>query len=66
MGFSIGHGEKCLFKYLLLLLPYARKSSGPGPSTLPLVPEKDAPNVVGEVISDETRSAGGAERSVKR
>ncbi|XP_057387475.1 transforming acidic coiled-coil-containing protein 2 isoform X8 [Balaenoptera acutorostrata] len=38
-----------------------RKSSGPGPSTLPLVPEKDAPNVVGEVISDETRSAGGAE-----
>ncbi|XP_057387476.1 transforming acidic coiled-coil-containing protein 2 isoform X9 [Balaenoptera acutorostrata] len=40
-----------------------RKSSGPGPSTLPLVPEKDAPNVVGEVISDETRSAGGAESS---
>ncbi|XP_028340225.1 transforming acidic coiled-coil-containing protein 2-like isoform X3 [Physeter macrocephalus] len=38
-----------------------RKSSGPGPSTLPLVPEKDFPNVMGEVISDETRSAAGAE-----
>ncbi|XP_019795717.1 transforming acidic coiled-coil-containing protein 2 isoform X14 [Tursiops truncatus] len=39
-----------------------RKSSGPGPSTLPSVPEEDAPTVMGEVISDETRSAGGAER----
>ncbi|XP_019795718.1 transforming acidic coiled-coil-containing protein 2 isoform X15 [Tursiops truncatus] len=38
-----------------------RKSSGPGPSTLPSVPEEDAPTVMGEVISDETRSAGGAE-----
>ncbi|XP_036684455.1 transforming acidic coiled-coil-containing protein 2 isoform X1 [Balaenoptera musculus] len=38
-----------------------RKSSGPGPSTLPLVPEKDAPNVMGEVISEETRSAEEAE-----
>ncbi|KAB0400588.1 hypothetical protein E2I00_010254, partial [Balaenoptera physalus] len=38
-----------------------RKNSGPGPSTLPLVPEKDAPNVMGEVISDETRSAEEAE-----
>lgn len=66
MGFSVGHGEKCLFKYLLLLLLYPRKSSGPGPSTLPSVPEEDAPTVMGEVISDETRSAGGAERSVKR
>ncbi|XP_031317762.2 transforming acidic coiled-coil-containing protein 2 isoform X5 [Camelus dromedarius] len=42
-----------------------RKSPGSGPSTLPLVPEKDAPNITGEVISDETRSAAGAERSVK-
>ncbi|XP_026968627.1 transforming acidic coiled-coil-containing protein 2 isoform X11 [Sagmatias obliquidens] len=40
-----------------------RKSSGPGPSTLPSVPEEDAPTVMGEVISDETRSAGGAESS---
>ncbi|XP_036684469.1 transforming acidic coiled-coil-containing protein 2 isoform X9 [Balaenoptera musculus] len=40
-----------------------RKSSGPGPSTLPLVPEKDAPNVMGEVISEETRSAEEAESS---
>ncbi|XP_044605439.2 transforming acidic coiled-coil-containing protein 2 isoform X7 [Equus asinus] len=38
-----------------------RKSPGPGLSTLPSVPEKDAPNVMGEVISDEARSAGGAE-----
>nr|XP_058908967.1 transforming acidic coiled-coil-containing protein 2 isoform X2 [Kogia breviceps] len=38
-----------------------RKSSGPGPSTLPLVPEKDFPNVMGEVISEETTSAAGAE-----
>ncbi|XP_066880561.1 transforming acidic coiled-coil-containing protein 2 isoform X30 [Kogia breviceps] len=40
-----------------------RKSSGPGPSTLPLVPEKDFPNVMGEVISEETTSAAGAESS---
>uniref|UniRef100_A0A8C6CCY9 Transforming acidic coiled-coil-containing protein C-terminal domain-containing protein n=1 Tax=Monodon monoceros TaxID=40151 RepID=A0A8C6CCY9_MONMO len=40
-----------------------RKSSGPSPSTLPSVPEEDVPNVMGEVISDETRSAGGAESS---
>lgn len=66
MGFSIGHGEECLFKYFLLLLPYPRKSSGPSPSTLPSVSEEDAPDVMGEVISDETRSVGGAERSVKR
>ncbi|XP_072828137.1 transforming acidic coiled-coil-containing protein 2 isoform X8 [Vicugna pacos] len=38
-----------------------RKSPGSGPSTLPLVPEKDAPNITGEVISDETRSAAGTE-----
>ncbi|XP_032464168.1 transforming acidic coiled-coil-containing protein 2 isoform X3 [Phocoena sinus] len=38
-----------------------RKSSGPSPSTLPSVSEEDAPDVTGEVISDETRSAGGAE-----
>ncbi|ELK11274.1 Transforming acidic coiled-coil-containing protein 2 [Pteropus alecto] len=42
--------------------PHAeRKCSGPGPSTLPLVPEKEAPNVTSEVIPDEARSAGGAE-----
>ncbi|XP_045734959.1 transforming acidic coiled-coil-containing protein 2 isoform X4 [Mirounga angustirostris] len=40
-----------------------RRSSGPGPSTLPSVPEKDAPDAPGEVTSDEARSAGGAERS---
>ncbi|XP_059981880.1 transforming acidic coiled-coil-containing protein 2 isoform X9 [Lagenorhynchus albirostris] len=40
-----------------------RKRSGPGPSTLPSVPEEDAPTVMGEVTSDKTRSAGGAESS---
>ncbi|XP_073760172.1 transforming acidic coiled-coil-containing protein 2 isoform X3 [Callorhinus ursinus] len=40
-----------------------RRSPGPGPSTLPSVPEKDAPDAPGEVTSDEARSAGGAERS---
>nr|KAF6459212.1 transforming acidic coiled-coil containing protein 2 [Rousettus aegyptiacus] len=44
--------------------PHAeRKCPGPGPSTLPSVPEEDAPNVTSEVISDEARSAGGAESS---
>ncbi|XP_058400153.1 transforming acidic coiled-coil-containing protein 2 isoform X1 [Diceros bicornis minor] len=42
---------------------YPRRSPGPGPSTLPLVPEKDAPNIMGEVTSDEARSAGGADSS---
>ncbi|XP_073096386.1 transforming acidic coiled-coil-containing protein 2 isoform X22 [Manis javanica] len=41
------------------------KSPGPGPCTLPSVPEKDAPNVTGDVISDEARAVGDAERSVK-
>ncbi|KAM5320239.1 transforming acidic coiled-coil-containing protein 2 isoform 10-T13 [Glossophaga mutica] len=40
-----------------------RKSPGPGPSSS--VPERDAPDVTGEVISKEASSAGGAERSVK-
>ncbi|XP_036754605.2 transforming acidic coiled-coil-containing protein 2 isoform X6 [Manis pentadactyla] len=41
------------------------KSPGSGPCTLPSVPEKDAPNVTGNVISDEARAVGDAERSVK-
>ncbi|XP_054437609.1 transforming acidic coiled-coil-containing protein 2-like isoform X4 [Pteronotus mesoamericanus] len=40
-----------------------RKSPGRGPSTCPSVPEKDAPDVTGEVISSEARRAGGAESS---
>ncbi|XP_043453674.1 transforming acidic coiled-coil-containing protein 2 isoform X1 [Prionailurus bengalensis] len=40
-----------------------RKSPRPDPSTLLSVPEKEAPNVPGNVISDEARSVGGAERS---
>ncbi|OWK07858.1 hypothetical protein Celaphus_00008750 [Cervus elaphus hippelaphus] len=43
-----------------------RKSPKAGPSTLPLVPEKDAPDITDKVISDDANSAGGAERSVKR
>ncbi|XP_073096387.1 transforming acidic coiled-coil-containing protein 2 isoform X23 [Manis javanica] len=39
------------------------KSPGPGPCTLPSVPEKDAPNVTGDVISDEARAVGDAESS---
>ncbi|XP_047681442.1 transforming acidic coiled-coil-containing protein 2 isoform X3 [Prionailurus viverrinus] len=40
-----------------------RKSPRPDPSTLLSVPEKEAPNVPGNVVSDEARSVGGAERS---
>ncbi|XP_074195031.1 transforming acidic coiled-coil-containing protein 2 isoform X5 [Rhinolophus sinicus] len=40
-----------------------RKSPGPDPATLRSVPETDAPGVTGEVISNEARSAGGAESS---
>ncbi|XP_058553973.1 transforming acidic coiled-coil-containing protein 2 isoform X11 [Neofelis nebulosa] len=40
-----------------------RKSPRPDPSTLLSVPEKEAPNVLGNVVSDEARSVGGAERS---
>ncbi|KAB0382148.1 hypothetical protein FD755_004065 [Muntiacus reevesi] len=40
-----------------------RKSPKAGPSTLPLVPEKDAPDITDKVISDDANSAGGAERS---
>ncbi|XP_066095565.1 transforming acidic coiled-coil-containing protein 2 isoform X6 [Saccopteryx bilineata] len=47
--------------------PHAdRKSSGPVQSTSPSVPEKDVPDGTDKVISKEARSAGGAERSVKR
>ncbi|KAK2503682.1 hypothetical protein MC885_004249, partial [Smutsia gigantea] len=42
------------------------KSQGSGLSILPSVPEKHAPNVTGNVISDEARAVGDAERSVKR
>nr|XP_055156177.1 transforming acidic coiled-coil-containing protein 2 isoform X3 [Nyctereutes procyonoides] len=45
------------------VLPAERRSPGPDPSTLPSVPEKDAPDVPGEAVSDEARSVGGAERS---
>ncbi|XP_065779537.1 transforming acidic coiled-coil-containing protein 2 isoform X6 [Muntiacus reevesi] len=38
-----------------------RKSPKAGPSTLPLVPEKDAPDITDKVISDDANSAGGAE-----
>ncbi|KAM8782867.1 transforming acidic coiled-coil-containing protein 2 isoform 3-T3 [Rhynchonycteris naso] len=41
----------------------ARKSPGPVQSTSPSVPEKDVPEVTGEVISNEAGSAGGAESS---
>uniref|UniRef100_A0A671EZW1 Transforming acidic coiled-coil containing protein 2 n=1 Tax=Rhinolophus ferrumequinum TaxID=59479 RepID=A0A671EZW1_RHIFE len=40
-----------------------RKSPRPGPAALPSIPEKDVADVTGEVISDEARSAGGAESS---
>ncbi|XP_029788580.1 transforming acidic coiled-coil-containing protein 2 isoform X3 [Suricata suricatta] len=40
-----------------------RKSPRPDPSISPSVPEKDAPNVPGNVVSEEARSVGGAERS---
>lgn len=50
----------------MLSLHYPRKIPKAGPSTLPLVPEKDAPDITDEVISDDASSAGGAERSVKR
>lgn len=66
MGFSVGHKEKCPSYNLLLSLHYCRKSPRPGPAALPSIPEKDVADVTGEVISDEARSAGGAERSVKR
>ncbi|XP_052517002.1 transforming acidic coiled-coil-containing protein 2 isoform X4 [Budorcas taxicolor] len=41
-----------------------RKIPKAGPSTLPLVPEKDAPDITDEVISDDASSAGGAESSL--
>uniref|UniRef100_A0A8D1TFL9 Transforming acidic coiled-coil-containing protein C-terminal domain-containing protein n=1 Tax=Sus scrofa TaxID=9823 RepID=A0A8D1TFL9_PIG len=37
------------------------KGAEPGPSTLPSVPEKDAPDIMGEIISDEATSARGPE-----
>ncbi|XP_045659283.1 transforming acidic coiled-coil-containing protein 2 isoform X3 [Ursus americanus] len=40
-----------------------RRSPGPGPSTLPSVPEKDGPRAPGEDVPHEARSVGGAERS---
>ncbi|XP_045424289.1 transforming acidic coiled-coil-containing protein 2 isoform X2 [Lemur catta] len=40
-----------------------RSSPGPGPATLPSVPEKGAPTVTGEVTSEEARGAEGTERS---
>ncbi|XP_075865847.1 transforming acidic coiled-coil-containing protein 2 isoform X3 [Microcebus murinus] len=40
-----------------------RNSLGPGPATLPSVPEKGAPRVTGEVTSEEARRAEGTERS---
>lgn len=43
-----------------------RSSPRPGLSTLPSIPEKEAPDAPDEVISDAARSVGGAERSVKR
>uniref|UniRef100_A0A8D1FPQ6 Transforming acidic coiled-coil containing protein 2 n=1 Tax=Sus scrofa TaxID=9823 RepID=A0A8D1FPQ6_PIG len=39
------------------------KGAEPGPSTLPSVPEKDAPDIMGEIISDEATSARGPESS---
>uniref|UniRef100_A0A7N5P2L5 Transforming acidic coiled-coil containing protein 2 n=1 Tax=Ailuropoda melanoleuca TaxID=9646 RepID=A0A7N5P2L5_AILME len=44
-------------------LPAERRSPGPGASTLPSAPEKDAPHAPGQVISHEAGSVGGAERS---
>ncbi|XP_043331188.1 transforming acidic coiled-coil-containing protein 2 isoform X13 [Cervus canadensis] len=41
-----------------------RKSPKAGPSTLPLVPEKDAPDITDKVISDDANSAGGAESTI--
>ncbi|VCX10541.1 unnamed protein product, partial [Gulo gulo] len=38
-------------------------SPGPGLSTLPSIPEKDAPDAPDEVLSDAAKSVGGAERS---
>nr|XP_055209939.1 transforming acidic coiled-coil-containing protein 2 isoform X5 [Gorilla gorilla gorilla] len=40
-----------------------RESPRPGPSMLPSVPKKDAPRVMDEVTSDETRGAEGTESS---
>ncbi|XP_077635717.1 transforming acidic coiled-coil-containing protein 2 isoform X2 [Crocuta crocuta] len=40
-----------------------RKSPETDPSMSPSVPEKDAGNVLGNVVSDEAKSVGGAERS---
>ncbi|XP_010818421.1 transforming acidic coiled-coil-containing protein 2 isoform X19 [Bos taurus] len=41
-----------------------RKIPKAGPSTLPLVPEKDAADITDEVISDDASSAGGAESTI--
>ncbi|XP_055416953.1 transforming acidic coiled-coil-containing protein 2 isoform X15 [Bubalus kerabau] len=41
-----------------------RKIPKAGPSTLPLVPEKDAPDITDEVISDDASSVGGAESTI--
>ncbi|XP_032738049.1 transforming acidic coiled-coil-containing protein 2 isoform X2 [Lontra canadensis] len=45
------------------VLQAERSSPGPGLSTLPSIPEKEAPDAPDEVISDAARSMGGAERS---
>ena len=66
MGFFSRMWRQIPFLHRLLSLPYPRKSPRPDPSTLLSVPEKEAPNVPGNVVSDEARSVGGAERSVKR
>ncbi|XP_055280472.1 transforming acidic coiled-coil-containing protein 2 isoform X9 [Moschus berezovskii] len=41
-----------------------RKITKAGPSTLPLVPEKDAPDITDGVISDDVSCAGGAESTI--
>uniref|UniRef100_A0A8C6E3K5 Transforming acidic coiled-coil containing protein 2 n=1 Tax=Moschus moschiferus TaxID=68415 RepID=A0A8C6E3K5_MOSMO len=41
-----------------------RKITKAGPSTLPLVPEKDAPDITDGVISDDASCAGGAESTI--
>ncbi|XP_045883894.1 transforming acidic coiled-coil-containing protein 2 isoform X3 [Meles meles] len=45
------------------VLQAERSSPGPGLSTLPSIPEKDAPDAPDEVISGAARNVGGAERS---
>ncbi|XP_047559095.1 transforming acidic coiled-coil-containing protein 2 isoform X4 [Lutra lutra] len=45
------------------VLQAERSSPGPGLSTLPSIPEKEAPDAPDKVISDAARSMGGAERS---